>query len=251
MCSLWAIPRLAITRRTVVDFVLVLLFPIAAKAAIVVYDLPWQNSRTLDYACGYSCAILISLISSTVLFHSLPRTWSNNRRARCLFLIAGTALGGAWYFSVHRPLELQAGKSYVGLQYGQFVIRVSTAQIPLAGGREIIRIGPKLGTGAARSAVGFPDSLSLTMLGLVHAKVMHDKGTHWLSVLMPMWILLLGSWASIVIVVWRQNGKARQQGNLCHVCNYDLTGNESGTCPECGTSIPEEKQRAIAESTST
>ncbi|GJM24119.1 MAG: hypothetical protein DHS20C16_05340 [Phycisphaerae bacterium] len=27
-------------------------------------------------------------------------------------------------------------------------------------------------------------------------------------------------------------------GSYCIRCQYDLTGNESGICPECGTSIP-------------
>ena len=29
-------------------------------------------------------------------------------------------------------------------------------------------------------------------------------------------------------------GGDRQPGNLCRTCGYDLTGNESGVCPECG-----------------
>lgn len=33
--------------------------------------------------------------------------------------------------------------------------------------------------------------------------------------------------------------------DCCTSCGYDLTGNDSGTCPECGTSIPPETQKAI------
>jgi hypothetical protein len=29
----------------------------------------------------------------------------------------------------------------------------------------------------------------------------------------------------------------RTTGGLCPICAYDLTGNVSGTCPECGTTI--------------
>ncbi len=32
-----------------------------------------------------------------------------------------------------------------------------------------------------------------------------------------------------------------QREHACRECRYDLRGNESGQCPECGTSIPEEQ----------
>jgi hypothetical protein len=31
--------------------------------------------------------------------------------------------------------------------------------------------------------------------------------------------------------------KARRMGRSCRSCNYDLTGNVSGTCPECGRKV--------------
>lgn len=33
------------------------------------------------------------------------------------------------------------------------------------------------------------------------------------------------------------NKRQRRKHGLCVMCAYDLTGNESGTCPECGTEI--------------
>jgi hypothetical protein len=38
-------------------------------------------------------------------------------------------------------------------------------------------------------------------------------------------------------------GRLRDRG-LCPSCTYDLTGNVSGVCPECGTSIPERSAEA-------
>lgn len=32
--------------------------------------------------------------------------------------------------------------------------------------------------------------------------------------------------------------RKRIEGGQCAVCSYDLTGNTSGTCPECGTPVP-------------
>lgn len=36
--------------------------------------------------------------------------------------------------------------------------------------------------------------------------------------------------------------RLRFQGKYCLTCDYCLTGNESGICPECGTPIPDYKR---------
>ncbi|HEY8746696.1 MAG TPA: hypothetical protein VIM11_01900 [Tepidisphaeraceae bacterium] len=38
-----------------------------------------------------------------------------------------------------------------------------------------------------------------------------------------------------VLLLWR--GRRREWVGLCPICAYDLTGNTSGVCPECGTTI--------------
>jgi len=61
------------------------------------------------------------------------------------------------------------------------------------------------------------------------------------SVTVPDWTLLVPSAA--ILAVWlmrlaRQWRKRRRAlAGRCPVCNYSLTGNISGTCPECGTPI--------------
>ncbi len=43
------------------------------------------------------------------------------------------------------------------------------------------------------------------------------------------------------LICWRAFRRFRPitptNPNACLACHYDLTGNESGTCPECGTAI--------------
>ncbi len=42
-------------------------------------------------------------------------------------------------------------------------------------------------------------------------------------------------------VIWKRYARSSVFGGdglLCHSCGYDLTGNESGICPECGTRAP-------------
>jgi len=52
----------------------------------------------------------------------------------------------------------------------------------------------------------------------------------------PHWLTNLAAWV-IFAIVWRKT-KTNPFGH-CTKCNYNLTGNETGTCPECGTVINE------------
>ncbi len=50
----------------------------------------------------------------------------------------------------------------------------------------------------------------------------------------PLWILLLLA-AIPTVVLWLRD--RRYPPGHCRKCGYDLTGNVSGICPECGTAI--------------
>ena len=59
----------------------------------------------------------------------------------------------------------------------------------------------------------------------------------------------LGDGWARTIVVWREHENKppfQPDGYVCFTCGYDLRGNVSGICPECGTPIPQ-KRRTEAE----
>ena len=45
------------------------------------------------------------------------------------------------------------------------------------------------------------------------------------------------SWAAYPFVSVRLIRRRRRKRGLCVKCGYDLTGNESGVCAECGTEV--------------
>lgn len=80
------------------------------------------------------------------------------------------------------------------------------------------------------------------MLGLSlpdgHYSVDHplQHGSVW-SLKLPLWVPFLAT-ALPTLLLYRVARRRRLFGH-CPSCKYDLTGNTSGTCPECGKVIPE------------
>ncbi len=71
------------------------------------------------------------------------------------------------------------------------------------------------------------------------------------------WLVWVFGWTGLLIVIcyrtgprprWRWGDQvSRPYGwpKLCEECEYDLTGNTSGACPECGCAIPAEQIEAL------
>ncbi|HOJ54604.1 MAG TPA: hypothetical protein PK184_09890 [Phycisphaerae bacterium] len=60
-----------------------------------------------------------------------------------------------------------------------------------------------------------------------------------LGYLLLMAVAIMGTWVVVrLAVLWVIRSFVRQvvlqTGSLCRGCGYDLTGNVSGVCPECG-----------------
>ncbi len=57
------------------------------------------------------------------------------------------------------------------------------------------------------------------------------SGIGWFSLAVPLWCPLL---PTALVTVWLFRRDRRHPPGHCHGCGYDLTGNTTGRCPECG-----------------
>jgi hypothetical protein len=58
----------------------------------------------------------------------------------------------------------------------------------------------------------------------------YARGTRWCR--LPLWPVVM---PPLVWLLLRSRKRRRSFTSLCRQCAYDLTGNASGVCPECGT----------------
>jgi hypothetical protein len=77
-------------------------------------------------------------------------------------------------------------------------------------------------------------------LGLRYPRVI-GTGPYGLAV--PAWICLLAMGLPATVLWWRDR---RARPGYCPSCGYDLTGNVSGRCPECGVSTRPEHEYETA-----
>ena len=84
--------------------------------------------------------------------------------------------------------------------------------------------------------------LTIALIG-VTAVLMNLNAAHWLT--FRLWSLVQFETAAVAVaaIFWRSRKKAP---GFCHRCNYNLTGNTSGICPECGTPRPLANVEALA-----
>jgi hypothetical protein len=61
---------------------------------------------------------------------------------------------------------------------------------------------------------------------------------------MLFWALVMLALSSVAVLFTHRVRRAPDEP-LCPNCQYNLTGNTSGRCPECGQPIPPEKQKEI------
>lgn len=90
-----------------------------------------------------------------------------------------------------------------------------------------------------------PTQMKRTGLALSDVLRIADQPRLVLSIILPLWFcVLMTGWYPLFLVVrgpLRRRRRARR--GWCIKCGYDLTGNESGVCPECGKSVTSKLRR--------
>lgn len=92
------------------------------------------------------------------------------------------------------------------------------------------------GTYRQDSSKGYP---SPSFGRLTFRWALRPKQKHFaLDVRLPYWLLIcLFATPLLIIVCRRAYRSARDQTPRCRKCDYNLTGNLTGTCPECGSAV--------------
>ena len=121
----------------------------------------------------------------------------------CLLLIS------AWILNAQRTVSFCGGRWVVMLEQGQLCWLHSRNEVGAVGWH----------TGRGSRTVWLP--------------IWGYRSPGWPIAGIPLWMLLVIAGTCTALFYWPD----RRRANACGVCQYDLTANESGRCPECGTPI--------------
>lgn len=157
-------------------------------------------------------------------------------------IILRTAIGVllfAWVFSLYAESKLVVGNSQWTLVWGGLEIEVVAGPGADSAPRFLFRttglsITP-LARGDRWAWDGHETRFGLRLPEIGVSRPMVPPGTAIWSryyLLCPLW-LPLGVVAAVSIWMRRR----RHRAGCCETCGYDLTGNLSGQCPECGTRV--------------
>lgn len=141
----------------------------------------------------------------------MRRHRSHRRVARLLLLLVHVWLlwSLGWYYGYSGPSwRVSSGNGEITWQFGMM-------RFPASGGE---RYGP-----FSNIEPGFGALLRIPKVYF---------GPCCATIRVPFWVPYLGTLAIVSLLYWISR---RRPAGQCQECSYDLTGNTSGVCPECGT----------------
>jgi len=89
-----------------------------------------------------------------------------------------------------------------------------------------------------RSQTGWSDT---RWMGFGLTWMEEGEGSRYSDLVAPSWVWAVW-WTAMTVLLWRRWARMRWRlmPGRCRGCGYDLTGNQTGECPECGRSAPVE-----------
>ena len=139
--------------------------------------------------------------------------------------VVGLWVDGYWH---HMGIENQEGEGVLSCQ-GVVIIGVSDSN-----GMPSSWFWFRTPITHSDNSFNITDSYGISFLGFGHS-IWRFTSSGGFILSIPYWFLTLifavppGAW----FIKWRKRRKLAMVGS-CPSCGYDLTGNESGVCPECG-----------------
>lgn len=123
---------------------------------------------------------------------------------------------------------------WIGTFWSVFGYQNSTMSINLWGGCLEISAYPA-GTGSQGWFAAWQPYEVYWLPEFIYGKFSGARTTH---LFLPLWmpLLVLGPTTIITTMRWWKRNRRLLAGD-CRKCGYDLTGNTSGACPECGAAI--------------
>lgn len=143
-------------------------------------------------------------------------------------------LGIAWPLSYAQPISMGCGYGSVIMGHGECLLAVSVAphsyqlsDPPSEHGTAMFwRTGNSM-TGMFLGSGGFHGPMYFVLPGSAPSARIR-------MLILPVWWLLL---EAAIIALAAHFVRRRRRATECRGCGYDLTGNMSGRCPECGRAV--------------
>jgi hypothetical protein len=136
-----------------------------------------------------------------------------------------------WFLLAHDPSDSRSTK-YSKLSQGlaslEWYHRISPSPGSAPPANRLIRLGD----------FGFERTRSSECTGRWTTPNVCETGVH-VKVQVPLWALVatFSCYPAIVFLRGPLRRWRRQRRGMCAACGYDLTGNVSGVCPECGATV--------------
>src|SRR5262249_31688217 len=150
------------------------------------------------------------------------------RVAKWAGLVSSCSIATAWMLTtpavLERPLQAygQSGRVFAAVTYGRFTLNLESRYLKSTLPKDwgVIRADDRLLQPPARISYG-----------LILPASSSDR--FWTDISIPLWLPLLIV-AMPTAFFWYRDRRRPPPGH-CPKCGYNLTFNESGCCPECGT----------------